>query len=151
MYQLHIHHDKEEFFAEGRFALYEAYLNYHPTKGEFAAYAYASIRGRILKTIQREERIMPKDKIQTLEQCPEFGQNSTESIEIRMFLNDIFQTLSPLEKRLFSLVFLQDQTVARAIQHEDIPLTYRQGKYMLQNIRRKVKTAWEVYIKEEGK
>lgn len=149
VYQLRIQHNKEDFFAEGRFALYEAYCNYHPTKGEFPAYAYATIRGRILNTIQREERMMPKDKLQALDLCPEFGQNPTESIEIRMFLHETFQTLSPSEQHLFSLVFLQDQPLTKAVKDRKVCLTYRQGKYMLQNIRQKFKTAWEVYINVE--
>ena len=63
MAQLHIRQNTEDFFSEGICALYEAYLKYEKEKGDFSPYAYANIRGRLLNLIQKEERMMPKEKI----------------------------------------------------------------------------------------
>ncbi len=142
MAQLHIRQNTEDFFSEGICALYEAYLKYEKEKGDFSPYAYANIRGRLLNLIQKEERMMPKEKITALEFCPQNIQAISPNLDIRLFIQNVYASLSPTEQKLFTLVFLADLPLIRAISHPELQLSYRQGKYMLKKIRQIFQESW---------
>ena len=144
--QLHITHDREEFFAEGSLALYEAFLNFKDEKGNFSAYAFATIRGTLLKKIRKEHQAAQAG---TLELCGEMGYHPTTNWENSLFIQQVFRNLSIKEKRMFILVFLQDQPIATAIQDPSLNLTYRQGKYLVQGIRKKFQKEWGHYQQQD--
>lgn len=52
----HIHRDRDEFFQLGLIGLWEALLNYDPTKGKFISYAYLYVRGAILTELKKRGR-----------------------------------------------------------------------------------------------
>ncbi|MFS0774861.1 sigma-70 family RNA polymerase sigma factor [Neobacillus sp. 3P2-tot-E-2] len=67
MRTLHIYKNHEEFYQTGLIGLWEAQLNFDPSKGSFANYAYTSIKGKMLvemnQSNKHEERIIyPKEE-----------------------------------------------------------------------------------------
>jgi RNA polymerase sigma factor (sigma-70 family) len=61
MQTLHIYKNHEEFYQTGLIGLWEAQLNFNQEKGEFANYAYTSIKGKMLYAMNQsnkhEERV----------------------------------------------------------------------------------------------
>lgn len=139
MNQLHVTWDREEFFAEGRLALYEAFLNFSHEKGNFSAYAFSYIRGTLLKKLTKEAHAA---QVGTLELCQEMSVSYTDSWNTNIFIQQVFDTLSSLEQRMFILVFVCDLPIVTAVKDSSIRLTYRQGKYLIKGIRERFKQKW---------
>lgn len=53
---LHIYKNHEEFYQTGLIGLWEAQLSFNPSKGKFANFAYASIKGKMLDTIKQAHK-----------------------------------------------------------------------------------------------
>ncbi|GAA0317273.1 hypothetical protein GCM10008967_04800 [Bacillus carboniphilus] len=67
MKKLNIYQNKHEFYQTGLIALWEAYQNFDPKKGQFATFAYSYIRGRMLRDMDRqirneERNVHPKEE-----------------------------------------------------------------------------------------
>lgn len=53
---LHIYKNHDEFFQIGMIALWEAMQRYDQRKGNFSAYAYVTVRGKMLEQLKKEKR-----------------------------------------------------------------------------------------------
>lgn len=67
MVSLRIYKDFDEFFQLGCIALWEAYVNFDPTKGSFSTYAISTIRGKYMtlltkKTKDEERQVLIGDE-----------------------------------------------------------------------------------------
>jgi RNA polymerase sigma factor (sigma-70 family) len=56
MQTLHIYKNHEEFYQTGLNGLWEAQLNFDPSKGSFANYAYTSIKGKMLVEMNQSNK-----------------------------------------------------------------------------------------------
>lgn len=56
IHSLHIFKNKDEFYQIGLIALWDAQQNFNPEAGNFLAYAYSYIRGRMLSQLSKETK-----------------------------------------------------------------------------------------------
>jgi DNA-directed RNA polymerase len=56
MFVLRLYKDYDEFYQIGCLALWDAYQNFNPEKGNFSAYAISYIRGRMMVALSKESR-----------------------------------------------------------------------------------------------
>lgn len=59
--KLHIICDHDEYYQIGLIALWEASLNFDPTKGQFLSYAYKSIQGKMLIQLCKSTKISERE------------------------------------------------------------------------------------------
>jgi DNA-directed RNA polymerase len=53
---LRLYKDYDEFYQIGRIALWNAYQNFNPNKGNFSSYAISFIRGRMMTFLSKESK-----------------------------------------------------------------------------------------------
>ncbi|WP_088104221.1 sigma-70 family RNA polymerase sigma factor [Halalkalibacter urbisdiaboli] len=96
--KLHLYQDHEEFYQVGVIALWEAYRHFDDEKGCFEAYAYQTVRGRLLTKLRRErlysERTIFLDE-QSNGQIPDVDDPCETSI---MLLSPYLTQLTPREQ-----------------------------------------------------
>lgn len=56
IHSLHIYKDYDHYYQEATIALWQAMEDFHAEKGSFTAFAYTSIRGKLLNILKKESR-----------------------------------------------------------------------------------------------
>jgi RNA polymerase sigma factor (sigma-70 family) len=88
IHSLHIYKNQEEFYQVGLIALWEAYRNFMPEKGEFPAFAYSYIKGRILTSLNSDRRNEEKSVFQKEEFWDQIKDETlTEILPIELVLS----------------------------------------------------------------
>ena len=64
---LHIYKDYDEYYQIGMIALWEAYSKFDPEKGQFATFAIATVRGRLLRSLSKARQFEEKHEFNEVE------------------------------------------------------------------------------------
>ena len=140
--KLNIYRDHDSFRQAGRVALWQAWKRFDEAKGDFTPFAYRSIRGAMLDELKKEHRI----------------EENIAQVEVDILLNDtdikfddyfveknkldgVLACLSPTERELVQLLFLDDFSLAECAERAGISfLAIKQRKRrILVKLRSKLK------------
>lgn len=121
MRKLNIYREYENFKQVGRVALWQAWLRYDCTKGNFTPYAYRSIQGAMMDELRKEHRVEThstqiEDEI--LERYAEETVPLDEAWSDRLEL--AFEQLSAKERTLINLLYVERRTQAESAKQADI-------------------------------
>ncbi|MDQ0338521.1 DNA-directed RNA polymerase [Caldalkalibacillus uzonensis] len=125
----HIYRDREDILQVGRLALWEAYVNYDPRQGAFAAYATRYVRGRILNYLNRTHKqamtvpfsaIRTEDEEQEVEWPDPASEELYQSCEWQELLAMVAQLLSPREQLIFQEHLLHDMSLSDLAAREQV-------------------------------
>jgi len=111
--KLNIYREFEQFRQAGRIALWQAWLRFDETKGDFAPYAYRSIYGALLDELKRETRFSAVHVPAEDDILEVAGTNlDTASIEYNS-LEELLLNLTSAEKEL--LILLYEDRVSQTV------------------------------------
>ncbi|MCM3756141.1 sigma-70 family RNA polymerase sigma factor [Sporosarcina aquimarina] len=102
--KLHIYRDFEHFRQAGRVALWQAWLRFDETKGDFAPYAYRSIYGAMLDELKREARFST-NHVPAEDDILELVGANPQSEETLEGLEDLLAELTSDERELVILLY----------------------------------------------
>ncbi|EGA88908.1 hypothetical protein GPDM_12831 [Planococcus donghaensis MPA1U2] len=116
--KLHIYRDYESFRQLGNIALWQAWLRFDDTKGNFTPFAYRSIQGAMLDELKRETK--RNEQISYL--GPDMKEENIE--EIKECLPEWLgiDMLSEHEKRLLNALYVQECSLRELAVIENISL-----------------------------
>lgn len=118
--KLHIYRDFESYRQIGEVALWQAWLRFDETKGDFTPYAYRSIHGAMLDELNRENRFAARFTVMEDPGIEEPAANPSEN-ELPEWLDAI--SLSVQEKLLLKDLFVNAKSIGELAAHQGISLS----------------------------
>ena len=133
--KLNIYRDFESFRQIGEVALWQAWLRFDETKGDFTPFAYRSIQGAMLDELNRENRFSIRFAVMENPGMEEPASLPDEN-KLPEWLDSI--SLSAKEKSLLEDLFVNGMSIAELAAHQGLSvsgLKKRKGR-ALEKIRR---------------
>ncbi|PPA70436.1 sigma-70 family RNA polymerase sigma factor [Jeotgalibacillus proteolyticus] len=121
--KLNIRQDHDLFIQEGMLSLWRAWEKFDPTQGEFAPYAYQSIKGGML-TYMRTDNKRKEREIVRSEEFWEMRQHAAPDQALRKETLQFYANLlTPAQQKWFWLTFEHDLSVAQIAEHESVSVS----------------------------
>jgi RNA polymerase sigma-70 factor (ECF subfamily) len=117
----HIYKDFEYYRHIAAIAVWKAYENANPSKGQFSAYIYTTVKGEILKELTKERRFQDNvslisDDTLNFIRCRE---EQINRLEERLLVEKIMNHLKEEEKKILQLYYLDGyryEEIAKVLQ-----------------------------------
>ncbi|MFC0469172.1 sigma-70 family RNA polymerase sigma factor [Halalkalibacter kiskunsagensis] len=123
---LRLYKDYDEFYQIGCIALWNAYQNFNPEKGNFSAYAISYIRGRMMSALSKESIYSERHYYASDEMLEAVPSHLDEVPLESEFLEAYMTNLSEREKTwVYEAILLQKKSAEIANQYGVSPHTVR--------------------------
>ena len=135
--KLHIYRDFETYRQIGEVALWQAWLRFDETKGDFTPFAYRSIQGAMLDELNRENRFSIRFELMENPGLEEPASPLLET-ELPEWLDSVI--LSAQEKSLLEALFVNGESIRKLAEQQGLSvsgLKKRKGR-VLEKIRRQM-------------
>ncbi|MFC0270610.1 sigma-70 family RNA polymerase sigma factor [Metabacillus herbersteinensis] len=123
MKRLNIYENHQAFYQVGCIAIWEAMFSYIEDKGQFPAYLYPFMKGRMLSELsehtKRTEDLL--DSSDTIDET--IMVNDFYDIEMKSIVEDLTRTLSPLQKKWFIGYCLYGKTPSEIAVEENVTVS----------------------------
>lgn len=141
---LNIYKDRDMYFHIGMIGLWEAYQRFNIEKGSFTAFAYSTIRGKILTELAHERRFTDRHSLEG-ESLPFEREDEGSLLPLEKELIDTYCTecnLTPNQRKWIAYAVFHQLKVSEIAKLEGVPLTtvktWRRGA--LEKLRKSLST-----------
>ena len=121
--KLNIRQDHDMYIQEGMLSLWRAWEKFDANQGDFAPYAYQSIRGGMLTYMRSDNKRKEREIVRSEEFWQMRDDGASDPLFERETLLECARFLTPTQQKWFWLTFDKQLTVAEIAQQEGVSLS----------------------------